>query len=63
MMNTRGAPTIRIPLGFDCAADTRVDLLEGVTITPEGTVSDGKWKVVGTDNELQRAACAEVTHG
>ncbi|MGB3280750.1 MAG: hypothetical protein WBA92_16300 [Pseudorhodobacter sp.] len=55
----RWTPTRRIPLAFDCAANRRADLIEGVEIAPDGTLTGGDWMDVGAGDELQRAACQE----
>lgn len=53
----RWTPTKRVPLAFDCAGGRRADLIEGATLSPDGTLTGGDWQDVGTGDELQRAAC------
>jgi hypothetical protein len=55
----RWTPTQRIPVAFDCANGRRADLLEGVSLSPDGVLTGGDWMNVGMDDELQRAACAQ----
>lgn len=57
MLVQRWTPTQRIPVAFDCATGRRADLLEGVELLPDGTLTGGEWMDVGTEDELQRAAC------
>lgn len=53
----RWTPTKRVPLAFDCAGGRRADLIEGAALAPDGTLTGGDWMDVGTEDELQRAAC------
>lgn len=59
MFVQRWTPTQRVPLGFDCAEGLRADLIEGAALAPDGTLTGTEWIDVGTDDELQRAACQE----
>ena len=55
----RWVATTRIPLAFDCANSQRVDLVGGVSVAPDGTVSGGKWQAVDAADEMQQTACME----
>lgn len=59
MIVQRWAATQRVPLAFDCAGGRRADLMEGVQVSPDGTLTGGEWLVVGQEDEMQRAACQE----
>lgn len=57
MLVQRWTPTRRVPLAFDCANGRRADLVDGVTLAPDGTLTGGGW--MDADDEIQRAACQE----
>ena len=46
-------------MAVDCAANRRVPVVEGVEITPEGTLAGAEWEVAGEGDKLQEAACRE----
>jgi hypothetical protein len=56
----RWTPTTRIPLAFDCEGALRADLIEGATLTPDGTLSGSEWQPADPTDELQRSACKEI---
>lgn len=59
MLVERWMTTKRIPIGFDCAAGQRVDLVDGTTLAPDGTLTGGIWVPAGQGDAMQAAACAE----
>jgi len=59
MLVQRWTPTRRVPVAFDCAGGRRADMIEGVELAPDGTLTGGEWMNVGQEDELQRAACQE----
>lgn len=44
---------------FDCAGKRRVMVVEGMQITPDGTLTGAEWTTIDAEDELQRAACQE----
>lgn len=57
MVVQRWLATQRVPLAFDCAKNQRVDLVDGVSIAPDGTLTGGAWQNVDAADEMQKAAC------
>jgi hypothetical protein len=59
MVVQRWRPTARIPIAFDCSEGRRADLIEGGTLSPDGTLAGTEWLAVDRTDALQRAACQE----
>lgn len=55
----RWARTAKIPALFDCAANARADLVDGVDFGADGEVLNADWNVMDADAPLLRAACAK----
>lgn len=56
----RWARTAKIPALFDCAANARADLVDGVDFGTDGKVLNAQWQPMNADAPLLMAACAEV---
>jgi len=54
----RWARTAKIPALFDCAANARADLVDGVNFGSDGTVLNADWLPMDADAPLLRVACA-----
>jgi hypothetical protein len=55
----RWARTAKIPALFDCAANARADLVDGVEFGDNGEVLDANWLTMEQDAPLLQAACAQ----
>jgi hypothetical protein len=53
----RWARTAKIPVLFDCAANARADLVDGVDFGPGGAVIDADWQQMDANAPLLQAAC------
>ena len=53
----RWEPTRSIPVIFNCAENTRADLLEGATLNPDGTVEGVEWATMAADDRILVTAC------
>ena len=56
----RWARTARVPALFDCTANARADLADGVDFGADGEVLNADWYPMDTDAPLLRAACARI---
>lgn len=56
----RWARTAKIPALFDCAANARADLVDGVQFGNDGAVIDPNWLPMDAGAPLLQAACAET---
>jgi hypothetical protein len=56
----RWARTAKIPVLFDCAKNSRADLVDGVEFGANGEVLDAQWQPMDPDAPLLRAACAQA---
>jgi hypothetical protein len=52
----RWQPERRIPQAFDCARRARADLMDGATLSADGTLTGAEW-VQAADDPLVAAAC------
>jgi hypothetical protein len=52
----RWLPERRIPQAFDCAKGARADLMDGATLSEDGTLKGTKW-MQAADDPLVAAAC------
>lgn len=56
----RWARTAKIPALFDCAANARADLVDGVEFGPNGEVLNADWLSMEADAPVLQAACAQI---
>lgn len=56
----RWARTAKIPALFDCAANARADLVDGVDFGESGEVLNADWHTMDADAPMLRAACAKT---
>jgi hypothetical protein len=56
----RWARTAKIPALFDCAANARADLVDGVDFGADGEVLNPEWQPMDADAPLILAACAKI---
>lgn len=56
----RWTRTARVPMLFDCAANQRADIADGVEFGQNGEVVGADWIKVKTDDPVIRVACKEV---
>lgn len=56
----RWARTAKIPALFDCAANARADLVDGVDFGLDGEVLSAEWTAMEADAPMLRAACANI---
>ena len=56
----RWARTAKIPALFDCAANARADLVDGVKFGANGEVLNADWHPMDADARLLRVACASI---
>lgn len=62
----RWEPVRGVPVIFDCAANTRADLIEGVTLNDDGSIDGATWAEMEPDDNILTTACAageEVRNG
>lgn len=62
----RWEPVRSVPVIFDCAANTRADLIEDVVLNTDGSVEGATWEAMEPDNSVLTTACAagqEVRNG
>lgn len=58
LLFARWDPPRQLRIAFDCAGNRQAVLMEGATITPEGTVEGADWRRTGPDDPVTRLVCA-----
>jgi hypothetical protein len=56
----RWARTAKIPALFDCAANARADLVDGVDFGSDGEVLNADWHAMDADAPMLQAACTDI---
>ena len=56
----RWTRTAKVPMLFDCAANQRADVVDGIEFGDGGEVVNAQWFPLDTDDPLLRTACEEA---
>lgn len=56
----RWARTTKAPILFDCAANARANLIDGVDFAADGAVMNAAWREVAADDPLLLTACGKI---
>ena len=56
----RWTRTAKVPMLFDCAGNRRADVVDGISFSENGAITDAQWFPLAPEDPLLRTACEEA---